>query len=424
MAQPAFDRRHFLRAAGTTVALPMFESLTATVAAAAATVAPEPKAKRLVCIGANLGLHTPAVYPQETGADYTMSPTLKPLESLRSDFTLFSGLDHRAAGGHGNWATYLCGKNVGDVSLDQIVAEAIGDRARFPSFVLGVGQPPSMCYTHGGVALPEITRPSVFYRKMFASNADRKRTEYLLRSGRSSLDHVLEEARGLQARLASSDHRKLDEYFASVRDVEKRIGKQLERIAEPVPVVDYRLPDADPTAPNLMLACEDVMYDLVALALQTDTCHVLAMSIGGASEIFTIDGQTLRFGYHSLSHHGNDPVKIADLIRIDHAHMKSFARFLGQLKEKTGPDGRPLLDDTIVMWGTGMGDASRHSCLDLPIILAGGGFHHGQHIACGGAAAAAKDLLLGDLYITIQRQLGIECSGFSQARRGMDDLLA
>ena len=421
---PSPNRRQFLRAAGTLIALPWLESLAPAANPLPTNVDSSAKANRLVCIGAYLGLHTPIAYPKAVGADYELTPTLAPLAALRQDLTVLSGLDHRAGGGHGNWANYLCGKKVGDVSLDQRVAEVIGPQSRFPSFVLGVGRPPSMCYTHAAVALPEITLPSVFYRKMFASEADRKRTEYLLRSGRSSLDFVLEEAKALQEQVPASDRSKLDEYFTSLRDVETRLGRQIERVHDPVPKTEYRLPDADPTASNLMIECEELMYDLIALALQTDSSRVLSMSIGGNSEVFTIEGETLRFGYHALSHHGNDPDKVAELVKIDTAHMRSFARFLAQLKAKTGPQGRPLLDDTLVMWGTGMGDASRHSCGDLPTLVAGGGLKHGRHLAFGGNEPILKDRLMGDLFITLQRQMGIECESFCAAKQGLGEVLA
>lgn len=415
-------RRQFLRAAGAFVALPMLESFQSRAVASAAGTAP--KARRLVCVGAELGMHTPALYPKKAGADYEMTRTLQPLEAMRGDFTLFSGLDHRAGGAHGGWRNYLLGpKLVGSVSLDQQVAAKIGDATRFSSFVLSAGGGPQMCFTEGGVALPAIDRPSLFYKKMFASDSDRKRTEHLLKSGRSALDYVLEDARSLQRSVSGADKDKLEEYFTSLREVEHRIGKQLSHANDPVPKVDYKLPDADPLASNLLIECESVMYDLIALALQTDSSRVLSMSLRGGGEVFTIGGEMLRFGYHALSHHGNDPEKIAELTKIDTEHMKSFAKFLAQLKSKTDAEGRPLLDSTIVMWGTGMGDASRHSNQDLPVVLAGGGFKHGRHLNFQRTDSAEKDLLLGDLFITLQRQLGIECQGFAQAKRGLDAVL-
>jgi len=415
----SIGRRHFLRAAtGTALALPMLES------APAKEKAPEgPRAKRIVCVGAYLGLHQKSIYPDRAGRDYELSPLLKPLAEHRDDLTIFSGLDHRAGNGHNNWANYLCGNTPGSVSLDQIIAAAIGNESRFPSVQLTAGKPSrTMNYTREGVSLPMIQRPSVFFNKLFASPEDRAHTEYLLKSGQSALDTVLAEAKRLQGKVSAQDREKLEEYFGSVRDVEKRMARQLKGLDEPVPKTGYRLPDYDPVAPTLMLEAESIMYDLMALALETDSSRVLTVFLAGLGQVFTIDGETLQAGYHALSHHGNDPDKIRDLIKVEREHMKRLASFLDQLKTKTDADGERLLDSTIVMWGTGMGDASRHANSDLPTLVAGGGFAHGQHIAVDRSAKDAP--LLGDLYITLMQQLGMEVDRFSNASRNLNHLFS
>jgi hypothetical protein len=427
MTPTHLQRRHFLRAAGTAVALPMLESLPAAEPATdPAATAAEPKARRLVCIGAWLGLHRPAVYPKQTGLAYETTTTLAPLEHLRGKFTLFSGLDHRAPANHGNWPNYLCGSIIGDTSLDQRVASHVGQMTRFDSLVLACGADdgPGMCYSQRNVALPAIARPSVLYKKLFAIDGDRARTEYLLTSGRSVLDRVQEDARAIQGRVGSADSRKLDEYFTALRSVEKRMGRDLARLDDPLPRTEYRVPAVDPLENDALLECEAIMYDLMALALETDSSRVISLRIAGQNQVFTINGTPIRFGYHSMSHHGNDPDKIGELVKVDVAHMRLFARFLDQLARKTDATGRPLLDSTIVMWGTGMGDASRHSNEDLPTLVAGGGFRHKGHLAFPRTASATTDTYLGDLFISLQRQLGIDCQAFSQATRGIDAALA
>jgi hypothetical protein len=427
------SRRHFLRSTGAVIALPMLESFSlpaSSAGLAADTAAGMPAAapaKRLVCIGTYLGLHAPAIYPKTPGPEYETTPLLEPLARHRGDFTLFSGLDHRSAGGHQNWANFLCGRDIGATTLDQRVAAEIGGTTRFSSLVLAAGPNNiggrAMCFGEGGVALPAINRPSVLYKKMFASDADRQRTEYLLESGKSALDRVRDDAEAMRQRVTAADRAKLDEYFTAVREVEVRIGKQVEHLHDVVPVPDYQLPDADPLALNQMLESEAIMLDLMAIALQTDSCRVLSLQLPGESEVFTIDGEMLKFSYHSMSHHGNDPVKIAELVKVDTQHMRLFARFIDQLKSKTDAEGRPLLESTIVMWGSGMGDASRHANLNIPTLVAGGGFKHGQFLATGAPQPGGKKYLLGDLFITMQRQLGIECDRFCQARHGMAELL-
>ena len=148
------------------------------------------------------------------------------------------------------------------------------------------------------------------------------------------------------------------------------------------------------------------MYDLMALALHTDQTHVMTLFLSGMSQVFTIDGKRLKSGYHGLSHHGNDPESIADLVKIEVEHMKRFNRFLNHLKTKKDVNEQPLLDNTIVLLGTGLGDSARHDSRNLPTLVAGGGFKHGQHLAFDHTADDSP--LLGDLYITLMQQLGLE----------------
>ena len=216
---------------------------------------------------------------------------------------------------------------------------------------------------------------------------------------------------------------KLDEYFASVRDVEKRMERQLNALKQPVPEVDIVMPDYDPVAPNLMLECESLMYDLMALALETDSSRVISLYLGGLGQVFTIDGQTLQAGYHALSHHGNDPDKIRELVMVEIEHMKCLSRFISQLKQKSDAEGRPLLDSTLVLFGTGMGDASRHANSDLPTLVAGGGLKHGRHLAFDKDDPKQADIVLGDLYLTLMHQLGMESDTFSNASKNLDHLL-
>lgn len=406
------------------MALPMLES---TVPLGAAETkrkgrAQDAKPQRLVCIGAYLGYHQSSFYPKTTGRDYELSPLLEPLADLRDHFTVFSGLDHRAGNGHKNWSTFLSGKNWGDVTIDQLVAPHLGKKTRFQSLEISAGKVSRpMSFTADGVALPMIERPSVLYKKLFASAEDQGRMDYLLESGQSALDTVLGEAKDLQKQVSKQDREKLDEYFSSVREVEKRVQKQLDGVGGPVPRVDYKLPEFDPIAPTLMLECEEVMYDLIALALETDSSRVISLNIGGLGQVFTLDGRTLRAGYHALSHHGNDPDKIRDLVRVEREHMRCLKRFLKILQQRTDAEGRPLLDTTFVLSGTGMGDSSRHSNRDLPTLVAGGNLRHGQHVAA--QKGAKGEHLLGDLYLTLMQQLGLEVDRFSNASRNMNDLL-
>ena len=414
------DRRKFLQGVGASLALPMLESF----APRSAQGAQDTGTERLVCIGTYLGFYQSSFYPQQTGPDYETSPVLKPIERFRDRTTVFSGLDHRGRNGHEAWSAWMSGSAAGSVSLDQLVAAEIGDRTRFDSLQITCGNPPGQArtsFTPEGVALPMIGRPSVLYGTLFSSGEDAARTEYLLASNRSVLDGVTAEARRLERTVPASDRHKLGEYFASLRAVEKRLQKQRLWLDRPVPQVDYPLPEFDPVAHDLSLECESIMYDLLALALTTDSTRVATFTIPGWSQVFTIDGRQLSAGYHGLSHHGNDPGRIAEYNLVGIEHVKRFGAFLDKLAAARDAQERPLLDSTAVVFGSGMGDANTHDNSNLPTVLAGGGFRHGWHHRFQRDAAQPK--LLGDLYLTLLQRFGIEAEQFAGAESNLNELL-
>ena len=419
----AMNRRHFLRSSSLALSLPVLESFRP-LRAATGGVAPAP-VKRLVTVGTYLGFHTPSWFPRETGRDYAMSEVLAPLDDLREDFSIFSGLDHRAPNGHKNWKNFLTGKGTPGISFDQIVAKHVGDQTRFDSLQLtcgsaGEGQ---MSFTKEGIALPPIGRPSVLYGKLFSSDSDKARMDYILQSNGSALDLVLDEARVLKREVSARDAEKLDEYFSSLRDVEKKVQKQRKWLEVPTPKVDFTLPDYDPVAPDLSLECEALMYDLMALALETDSTRVISMLVPGQGAVFTINGEKLSAGYHGLSHHGNDAAKIGEFNSVGREHVTRFAGLLRRLKEKKDVEGRPLLDTTAVFYGSGMGDANTHNNSRLPVLLAGGGFKHGAHHAIDREAETSETPLLGDLFLTIMESMGLEEERFVKAERNMNGYL-
>jgi hypothetical protein len=413
------SRRQFLRTAGATLALPALEALSAGTGQHFA------GPRNFVAIGTYLGWHQGAFFPAQTGHGYTLPPTLSPLADFRNDVTVFSGLDHRAPNGHGAWSNFLCGQAPATYSLDQRIADHLGQQSRFASLQLTVGTGEgnkAMSFTRHGVPLPMLQRPSTLYKRLFMSREDRARTEYVLRSGSSALDHVLEDAARLRKTLPAADRHKLGEYFQSVRAVEKRLAHQLATIHDPVPEPQYKLPSYDPITPNLQMEAEAIMYDLMALALQTQSSRVLTLFLDGLGQVFSINGRVLGAGYHGLSHHGNDPAMIRDLVAIETAHVHCLAGFLQQLREKKNAQGQSLLDETVVLLGTGMGDASRHSNRNLPTLVAGGGLKHQGHVAIDAAKHDAP--LLGDLYITLMQKLGIETDSFSNATHNLNQVFS
>ena len=216
-------------------------------------------------------------FPEKVGPAYSMPTLLQPVSAHRQSMTVFSGLDHRGRNGHEGWQAWMSGSATGKVSMDQVVAREIGDRTRHASLQLTCGRPPAQAkisFTKEGVPLPMIGRPSVLYGKLFRSGADLARINYLLESNRSVLDGALEEARAIERTLAVNDRVKLRQYFAAVRDVEGKLRKQQLWQQKPIPSVDYALPQFDPVSPDLALECETIMYDLMSLALTTDSTRV------------------------------------------------------------------------------------------------------------------------------------------------------
>ena len=398
------NRRTFLKVAGLGLPLPMLESASADESTKAQ---PDSQARRFVAVGTYLGFHTPSRFPKKPGDRYAMSRVLKPVERHRVRFTLVSGLDHRAPNGHANWSNFLTGSGTPSVSLDQLIAAHIGDQTRFSSLQLtcGAAGGGQISFTREGVPLPMTGRPSVVFSQLFSSDSDKTRMHYVLESGRSVLDLVLDEARSLERRVSRTDRQKLGEYFSSVRDVEKKLQKRREWLDRPSPEVDYRLPKFDPVAPDLSLECEAIMYDLMLLALETDSTRVMTLLVPGAGQVFTIDREKLIAGYHGLSHHGNDPAKIADFNRIGIEHVTRFGRFLDQLQARQDAHGRALLDSTIVLYGSGMGDANTHNNSNLPVLIAGGAFKHGRYHAIDRKQESSSTPLFGDLFLTfLQRE--------------------
>ncbi len=417
------DRRKFLRGAGIGLALPMLEAFAPRRARGGRPADDRPR--RLVCAGTYLGFHQPDFFPAQTGRDYELPPVLQPLLPLRGRTTVFSGLDHRGRNGHQGWKAWMTGSAAGGVSLDQVVAPKIGAETRFESLQVTCGKPPAdarISFTEEGIALPMIGRPSVLYGALFGAGGDKARLDSLLAGNRSILDGVRGEARALERRVGAADREKLGEYFASLRGVEKKLARQRAWLDKPTPQVEYPLPEFDPVAPDLALECESIMYDLMALALTTDSTRVLTFMIPGWSQVFTIGGRRLSAGYHGLSHHGNDPAKIAEYNLVGREHVKRFAAFLERLQANRDAAGRPLLDTTVVVFGSGMGNANTHDNSNLPTLAAGGGFRRGAHwkIERGGPAPR----LLGDLYLTVMQQFGIEIERFAGAESNLNEYLA
>lgn len=403
---PVIDRRQFLRGLGVTLALPAFESLNVGFAAAAPSAAP----RRLICIGNHLGFWPGGFFPKGSGRDYEMSQTLAPLAAHRSDFTVFSNLDHGVKGGHGAVHAFLTGvkkeESAGfpekNISVDQVAAEHVGSATRYPSITAGFGEGTDMCWNRAGVNLPPVNNPARLFDALFVeASAGAKATERERLGNRASvLDALRESAKIMAGNLDASDRSKLDQYLTSVRDVERRLQMSKDWLGK-----------AKPKSPIKVIEDEEreqieempLFMDLMTLALQTDSTRVATFQIP-----LGFHSAELGVGsYHGLSHHGKHEGALAQLQVVEKYLMSQFAHLFGKLKEAA------LMDSTLVVIGSGMGNGSSHSNRDLPVILAGGGLQHQGHVLC--PSDDHKRIPLSNLWLSTLQWFGIERERFSRS---------
>jgi hypothetical protein len=407
------SRRFFLRGAGVALTLPLLDAM---VPARASAAAAQPR-RRMICINTSLGLHTPNLFPVQVGAKYEVTPYLESIKDFRDDFTVFSGLSHpEVDGGHPAELCYLTAaphpradnfKNT--ISLDQYAIERLGPDTRFGSLVLSSSSSRGLSFTRSGVPIPAEERPSRVFKNMFVDGSPKEIELQVqrLQQGQSIMDTVLDEARDFQKNLGRQDRQKLDEYFTSVREVEQRLLKAQDWARRPKPKVEAK-PPTDIASDVEVPARVRLMIDLMHLAIQTDSTRYVTFALNGLNAVPVIQGVTQ--DWHNLSHHGQDPAKLAELRVIEAQQMKLFGELLTKLKS-TREEGGTLLDHTIVLFGSNLGNASSHDNKNLPIIVAGGGFRHGQHLAFN----PQKNPPLSNLYVQFLRRLGAEVDTFGSS---------
>ncbi len=409
-----FNRRRFLRATGVSLALPWLDAFTP---ASASTGSPKPR-RRMICICAPLGLHPAFFFPEKSGKDYELSPYLELLKDFRDDFTVISGLSHAGLSpgfAHQATASFLTGAQGAGrpgfrnaISLDQFAADTIGSQTRFPSIALS-GEGAGLSWTRTGALIPAATSPArVFARLFLDGRPDEVQTQVRrLEDGRSILDDVRSQAGTLRAELGSGDRDKLDEYLTSVRELEQRLLKDETWAKTPKPKVDVAPPTDIPNVADL-IGRTRLLFDLTHLALQTDSTRLITIMLAGSTYVPPIKGITL--GHHDLSHHGKDPGKLEQLKIVELETMKTLRDLLAKLNQSQ-EDGASLLDRTMVFLGSNLGDGSSHSVKNLPVLLAGGGFRHGQHLAFD----PANPPPLCNLYVNMLQRLGIETDLFGSS---------
>ena len=422
-------RRRFLAQsarAGGLLALPHFASLGGANAAAAATgKAPQ----RLVVVHAHLGFYHGEFYPKTTGLDFEAPRLLKALEPFRGNYTLFNGLDHPdVSGGHAVTSTLLTGENFKlrvskrhGISLDQFIANEIGGETRFDRFDLntgGGGVATPVSYDANGTPHPDrISSAQELYSRLFVTDPKAQaRLRDDIEANRSILDGLRAEAKRFERKLDAADRERLDHFLTAIRDLENRMAKQIKwsNIPKPEPPKGAEKPPARPKGPGIH-ALMPSMFDTAVLALQTDSTRTMTIAIPAGNPV--IEGMELIATYHQLSHHGKREDKIAQLLAIEEAHMEQVGRFISKLAETKDVNGQPLLDTTMVMLSSGIGNAHSHSNQHLPVLVAGGGYKHRGYVDLRN-----KDIPLCNLFVDFAQRMGVDCEQFATSDGGFTEL--
>ncbi|MBL8798411.1 MAG: DUF1552 domain-containing protein [Planctomycetia bacterium] len=405
------SRRTFLRGAGVSLALPWLDAMLPAGLAAAPT-AP----RRLVAIETNMGILPQFFFPTKAGRDYESTPYLEKLSAVRDQMTVFSGVSHPGVtGAHAAEKCFLTGTPHPErggfrnwISVDQFAAERVGNHTRYPSLVLAMSgeSNQTLSFTRSGAPIPAERSPNRLFKKLFLQGppSEVAAAVQALQQDRSTLDFVADQSKRLNSVLGPADRQRLDQYFTSVRELEQRLQSSEAWEHKPRPKVDAQ-PPQDIDDHREFVRKTELMYDVMKLALQTDSTRLISLFI---------DTTVI----HNITHHGNRPEVLAELRAAEEGQFAVLGKFLKSLHE-TKEDGQSLLDRTMVLYGTCMGSANSHSNVNLPALLAGGGFKHGQHLAFD----TQNNYPLTNLFVSMLQRLGIETNEFSTGKgtfRGLE----
>lgn len=422
------NRRHFLRASGVAFALPMLDAFLPRAVRASNSEATRPR--RMLAICNNLGVLPDRFFPEQDGRQYTLSPYLEELAEYRDRFTVFSGVSHPGVdGSHSSDVSFLTaaphpggGGFRNTISLDQFLALRIGHLTRFPSLTLGVNVKQgrrSLSWTDSGVLIPCEDKASAVYAKLFlqGSPEEVERQVRRLQLGESIMDAVADQARSLQRRLGANDRDRLDQYTTAVREVERRLVSARDWERRPKPTPSAPMP-TDPPSPSDYMDKTRLMYQMARLAFETDSTRSISLLLdSNNSPTISVDGAEITDGYHNLSHHGKSEKKLKQLEAIDRAHMQLLAELLDGLQSTSDGDAS-LLSRTMVLYGSNFGDANTHVTTNMPVLLAGGPFRHGQHLAFD----RQHNYPLPNLFVSMLQGLQLEVDRFASATGTMRGL--
>ncbi|HTS31943.1 MAG TPA: DUF1552 domain-containing protein [Bryobacteraceae bacterium] len=439
ISRRAISRRMMLRGLGAGLALPLLDSM-----APAMTPLDRTGAKpvnRFGVVYVPNGMIMPSYLPAADGAAYEITPTLSALEPYRQNFLILSGLDcvptpGRPGGAHAKATTrFLTDVSPpqsetwldAGISMDQILAQETGKHTQLASLELAIenGETAGACdtgfacpYTNtiswktANTPLPTQNSPRVVFERLFgdSGSTDAKSRLARLHQQKSILDSVADEVGRLQGRLPQSDRTKLTEYLDAVRGVEQRIQIAEEQSGREVPVVTHPV--------GIPANWEDhvkLMFDLEVLAYQCDLTRVITMMLGHEHSGMTFPQIGVPDAHHPISHHQQEPEKIAKVAKINAYHVKMFAYFLDKLRSTPDGDGT-LLDHMTMMYGAGIADSNSHSPYNIPVILAGGGAGNLK----GGRHIRFKNVPLANLHLTLLDQLGVRCDRIGDSTGRID----
>ncbi len=410
--QRHLSRRTLLKAAGATIGLPLLDAMMPAFARAEAA---KKVPRRFVAIQTNMGIIPQYFFPEKSGSDYALTPYLEKVAAHRQQMTLFSGCSHPGVtGGHAAEKCFLTGTPHPDrggfrntVSLDQFAAEHIGNETRFPSLSLACSNEggPTLSYTRSGAPIAPDKSPRKLFEKLFVQGNAKEIEANVeaLRQGRSMLDFVGDQSKRLSKTLSKGDQQRLDQYFTSVRELEQRMTSAEAWEYKPKPVVKAKAPEDIDDAKEFVQRTK-LTLGVAALALETDSSRLITLFI---------DTTVI----HAITHHGNRPDALTELSAHESAQFGALNDFLTTLASAK-EDQESLLDRTMVLYGTPMGSANAHSNINLPTLLAGGGFKHGQHLSFD----KVNNYPLTNLYVSILQRFGIETNEFSTGKGTMRGL--
>ena len=413
MSQHHLNRRTFLKASGVSLSLPLLEAFGKEA---------ESPPKRALFICNTLGFHSPAFYPKAPGNDYEISEYLSLLKEHRDNFTVFSGLSHPDQGGeHQCEMTWLSAARDpgGDgfknsISVDQFAAGKLGNVTRFPSLSLSSDGRMSQSYTASGVMIPAMDRPSEIFSKLFLRGKPEliAREKQKLSDGRSILDSLSEQRNRLLRKASPTDRQRLDSYFESVRQAERDLTAAEAWIDRPKPEVNVE-PPRDVIEKSDLVGRIKLLFDLVPLIIHTDSSRVISIVIQNNHGAPQIEGVSAE--HHNLSHHGRDPVKIAQLMKIERAILECFDGLVTRLKRDSEAGGT-LLDHTMTLLGSNLGNAAAHDPRNNPILLAGGQLKHSGYVA----HKRDDNTPLCNLFVRMLQEMGMETDTFGTSSSSLE----